>query len=654
MLSETRISKADRAYLKLLAESYPTSDSVCTEIINLQAILNLPKGTEHFISDIHGEYEAFNHVLKNGSGVIRSKLERLFERDLTSKQIRDLSTLIYYPEEKLELLREENDSLDEWYEVTLFRMIKLCKMVSDKYTRMKVRKALPPEFSYIIDELLYEQSSNKKSYYNNIVKTIIELDRADAFIMALANLIQRFAIDHLHIIGDIYDRGPGAHLIMDTLMEYHKIDVQWGNHDIVWMGAAAGSRACIANVLRVSLRYGNLLTLEQGYGISLRHLSTFAIETYGDDPCDGFAPLTTDSRYSDKERDELSKMHKAILVIQLKLEGQIIKRHESWNLDNRLVLEKINFETGTIELEGKTYELNDSLFPTIDRNAPYALTATELAVITKLRTAFKRSEKLQKHTQFLFTNGAMYLVQNDNLLYHGCILVNEDKSLETVTVDGEEICGRELLDRFEQYARQGYYSHNSEKRQFGRDILWYLWSGRKSPLFAKDKMATFESYFIDDKSASKETKNAYYNFRDDEEVCDMILREFGLEPEYSHIVNGHVPVEVKKGESPAKANGKLMVIDGGFSRAYQSITGIGGYTLIFNSWGMSLISHEPFSSTDEAINNGSDIVSTRDIVEYSRDRISIYDTDEGVKIQKKIDNLKRLLSAYQLGAISEK
>jgi len=519
---------------------------------------------------------------------------------------------------------------------------------------MKVRKALPAEFSYIIDELLYEQSANKKSYYNNIVKTIIELDRADAFIVALANLIQRFAIDHLHIIGDIYDRGPGAHLIMDTLLDYHKIDIQWGNHDIVWMGAAAGSRACIANVLRVSLRYGNLLTLEQGYGISLRPLSTFAIETYGDDQCDGFAPLTSDSRYSDKERDELAKMHKAILIIQLKLEGQIIKRHDNWDLENRLVLEQINFKEGTIELEGKTYELNDRSFPTIDPDDPYSLTKAELAVITQLRTAFKRSEKLQKHTQFLFTNGAMYLVLNDNLLYHGCILINEDKSLETITLRGEDIGGRELLDRFEQLARQGYYSQDAEKRQFGRDTLWYLWSGKNSPLFAKNKMATFERYFINDKSAAVEKKNPYYKFRDDEEVCDMILREFGLEPEYSHIVNGHVPVEVKKGESPAKANGKLMVIDGGFSRAYQSITGIGGYTLIFNSWGMSLISHEPFSSTDEAINDGSDIVSTRDIVEYCRDRISIYDTDEGLKVKKKIDDLKQLLSAYQLGTISEK
>lgn len=650
----SKLSKTERGYLELLAKSYPTSNSACTEIINLRAILNLPKGTEHFISDIHGEYEAFHHVLKNGSGVIRSKLERLFERELTSKQIRDLSTLIYYPEEKLELIQLEKENIEEWYEVTLYRMIKLCKTVSDKYTRMKVRKALPPEFSYIIDELLYEQSSNKKSYYDNIVKTIIELDRADAFIVALAKLIQRFAIDHLHILGDIFDRGPGAHIIMDTLVDYHKIDVQWGNHDIVWMGAAAGSEACIANVLRISLRYGNLLTLEQGYGISLRSLSTFALDAYGSDPCTRFYPRTDDTSYSDKERDELAKMHKAILVIQLKLEGQIIRRRPQWGQQDRLLLEKINYDKGTVELDGETYPLNDFYFPTIDPANPYELTDQEHEVVRQLRHAFKRSEKLQKHTHFLFSHGSMYLVLNDNLLFHGCILLNEDKSFESVTIEGDTLNGQDLLDRFDQLARQGYYETEPAKRQFGRDTLWYLWSGSKSPLFAKTKMATFERYFIDDAATHLEMKNPYYKFRDDEEVCDKILREFGLEPEYSHIVNGHVPVKVRKGESPAKANGKLMVIDGGFSKAYQSITGIGGYTLIFNSWGMSLISHEPFSSTEEAIREGSDIVSTRDIVEYNRERIIIRDTDVGMGLQKQIEDLKRLLDAYRSGEIAEK
>lgn len=651
---EKTLKAPDHDYLKLLANTYSNSNKACTEIINLQAILNLPKGTEHFISDIHGESEAFDHVLKNGSGVIRSKLERLFERDLTSQQIRELSTLIYYPEEKLELVKVEQESINEWYEITLFRLIRLCKMVSDKYTRLKVRKALPSEFAYIIDELLFEQSENKISYYDNIVRTIIELDRADAFICVLSKLIQRFSIDHLHILGDIFDRGPGAHRIMDTLMDYHKIDVQWGNHDIVWMGAAAGSEACIANVLRISLRYGNLATLEQGYGISLRSLASFAIDTYGDDECSHFYPKTTDESYSDKEREELAKMHKAILVLQLKLEGEIIRRRPQWGQSDRLVLEKINYAKGTVTLEGVEYELNDTNFPTIDPTNPYHLTDGEKELIRSLRKAFKRSEKLQKHVQFLYSNGSMYLVQNDNLLFHGCILLNDDKSFETVTIEGDQLYGKSLLDRFDQLARQGYYATEKGPRQFGRDVLWYLWSGSKSPLFAKTKMATFERYFIDDKSIQKEGKNAYYQFRDDESVCNMILQEFGLEPKYSHIVNGHVPVQVKKGESPSKANGKLMVIDGGFSKAYQSITGIGGYTLIFNSWGMSLISHEPFSSTEEAIRDGSDIISTRDIVEYNRERIIIRDTDVGEKLQKQVNDLKALLQAFRSGEITEK
>ncbi len=651
---KNQIRDSERKYLELLAETYPTANAACTEIINLQAILNLPKGTEHFLSDIHGEYEAFHHVLKNGSGVIRSKLEKLFERELTTRQIRELSTLIYYPEEKLELIKSEPDFNTEWYEVTLYRMIKLCKDVSDKYTRMKVRKALPEEFAYIIDELLYEQSAGKQSYYDNIVQTIIELDRADAFISALAKLIQRFSIDHLHILGDIYDRGSGAHRIMDMLTNYHRVDVQWGNHDILWMGAAAGSEACLTNVLRISLRYGNLVTLEQGYGISLRSLSTFAAEMYENDPCKMFMPKTGDETYSDKEIVELARMHKAILVIQLKLEGQLFKRRDDWGLKNRLLLEDIDYTKGTINLDGKTYPLNDTNFPTIDPQNPYELTDAEADVVFQLKRAFKRSEKLQQHVHFLYAKGSMYLVLNDNLLYHGCILFNEDKTFETVTVEGEKLSGKALLDRFDQLARQGYFATEPQAKIYGRDVLWYLWAGSKSPLFAKSKMATFERYFIDDKETHYESKNAYYKFRDDEDVSDMILREFGLDPAYSHIVNGHVPVKVKTGESPSKANGKLMVIDGGFSRAYQGITGIGGYTLIFNSWGMSLISHEPFSSTAEAIREGLDIVSTRDIVEYNRERIIIRDTDNGASIEIQIENLKRLLTAYRSGEISER
>lgn len=643
-------------YLRLLAQLYPTSDAVCMEIISLQSILSLPKGTEHFLSDIHGEYEAFNHVLRNASGIIRSKLERLFEGELSIPQIRDLATLIYYPTEKMENLRHENGvkNWDVWYEKTLHYMIRLCRYVSEKYTRIKVRKMLPQEFAHVIDELLYEQhGSNKQAYYTHLITTIIELDQAEAFIVALAELIQCFSVDHLHILGDVFDRGPGAHLIMDTLMNYHQVDVQWGNHDILWMGAASGSEACIANVLRISFRYGNLTTLEQGYGISLRPLSVFALRVYADDSCDQYYPRNDCDYFSAREKSEIAKMHKAILVIQLKLEGMLIRRRKDWELEDRLLLNNIDYERGTIVLEGKEYSLTDNSFPTIDPQNPYWLTDEELEVVRQLRHAFCRSEKLQAHTRFLFAHGSMYLCMNDNVLYHGCIPLDEDGTLKNVTLFGESLQGRALLDHFDQLARQGYFSTEKQSKKLGEDSLWYLWSGAYSPLFAKKKMAIFENYFILDKEASIEQKNPYYAYRDTEAVCDMILQEFGLNPQYSHIVNGHVPVLVKKGESPTKSNGKLMVIDGGFSKAYQGITGIGGYTLIYNSWGMSLISHEPFSSTEKAIKDGTDIVSTRDIVEYNCARILIRDTDHGASLQKKICELRELLSAYRSGIITE-
>lgn len=651
--SETQLeSQSD--FLYLLAKAYPNSDAVCTEIINLQAILNLPKGTEHFLSDLHGEDEAFHHVLKNASGVIRKKLENLYDKILTQSVIRDLANLIYYPEEKLELIKTESEPLDEWYEITLYRLITLCKVVSDKYTRMKVRKALPKEFSYVIDEMLYGESDNKASYYENIIKSIIELGRADEFIIALAKLIQQFAIDHLHILGDIYDRGPGAHIIMDTLMEYHTIDIQWGNHDILWMGAAAGSEASIANVLRISMRYGNLATIEQGYGISLRPLSTFALETYKEAPDAKYFPRSDEGIYSDKERDELAKMHKAILIIQLKLEAEIILRRPEWEMESRLLLDKIDYEKGTVTVDGTEYTLNETEFPTVDPANPFALTKSECEVIRQLKINFKRSEKLQKHIHFLYSNGSMYLSLNDNLLFHGCILLNEDGSFQEHTIRGKKVRGKAQLDRFDRIARQGYFSTDKEIKCYGKDTLWYLWLGDKSPLFAKSKMATFERYFIDNEAAHIEEKNPYYRYRDDEEVCDAILREFGLEPEYSHIVNGHVPVKVKKGEKPTKANGKMIIIDGGLARAYQDVTGIGGYTLLFNSWGMSIISHEPFTSKDDSIRNGTDIVSTRDIVEYNQKRLIIRDTDVGLKLEKQIEDLKMLLEAYRSGFIKEK
>ncbi|MDR0304731.1 MAG: fructose-1,6-bisphosphatase [Chitinispirillales bacterium] len=641
-------------YLKLLAQSYPTVDAVCTEIINLQAILSLPKGTEHFISDIHGEYEAFSHILRNSSGIIRSKLERLFEKEMTEKQIRELATLIYYPKEKLALIRKEKIDLSEWYLITLHRLIRFFSAVSEKYTRSKVKKTLPKEFSFIIDELVYEHKGEKENYYDNIIREIINLDRADAFIVALAETIQIFAVDHLHIIGDIFDRGPLAHKIMDVLTKYHHVDIQWGNHDVIWMGAAAGSDICVAEVLRISLRYGNFTTIEQGYGISLRPLAVFALRTYVKDECVIYQPKTESGMFSEREKRELAKMHKAIAIIRFKLEGELIMRRPKWNLEKRLLLSKIDYLRNVITIDNVEYPINDKDgFCTIDPNAPYKLTAAERELMEEMKNAFTQSEKLQFHARFLFSHGSMYLCMNDNLLFHGCIPLNPDGTLKEIEMFGKKYKGKELFDNFDKYARQGFFSTDAKSKLLGQDLLWYLWSGENSPIFAKDKMATFERYYISDKELHVEKKNPYYDYRDNEAVCDKILLEFGLDPQYSHIINGHIPVKVKKGEKPSKANGKLMVIDGGFSKAYHSITGIGGYTLIFNSWGISLVSHEPFSSTEDAILHGTDIVSTRDIVEFNRKRILICDTDVGLELKEKINNLRELLATYRNGTISE-
>jgi len=645
----------DKEYLKLLAKSYPNIDSVCTEIINLQAILSLPKGTEHFISDIHGEYEAFNHILRNSSGIIRSKLERLFEMEMTEKEIRELATLIYYPKEKLSLIRKEKIDLSKWYVITLDRLIQFCGVVSEKYTRSKFKKTLPKEFEFIIDELVYEQKGGKENYYDYIIQEIINLERAEVFIIALAETIKIFAVDHLHILGDIFDRGPLAHKIMDTLVQHHKVDIQWGNHDVLWMGAAAQSDICVAEVLRVSLRYGNFATIEQGYGISLRPLAVFALQTYQNDNCEMYVPKSESNIFSEREISELAKMHKAIAIIRFKLEGELITRRPKWNLEKRLLLKNINYEKNTILIDGIEYPLKDSAgFCTIDPQNPYKLTDGEKELMADLKNAFAQSQKLQFHASFLFSRGSMYLCMNDNLLFHGCIPLNIDGTLKIVDMFDKPLKGKDLLDAFDKFARQGFLATDLASRQFGQDLLWYLWSGEDSPIFAKDKMATFERYYIDNKELQKETKNPYYDYRDSEKVCDNILREFGLDPEYSHIINGHIPVKVKKGEKPSKANGKLMVIDGGFSKAYQPITGIAGYTLIFNSWGMSLISHEPFSTTEDAIKNCTDIVSTRDIVEYNRKRILIRDTDKGEEMSEKIEKLRNLLLAFRSGEITER
>jgi fructose-1,6-bisphosphatase III len=645
----------DLRYLQLLAKQYPTISKASTEIINLQSILNLPKGTEHFISDIHGEYESFTHMLKNASGVIKRKINDAFGNTLLEKEKATLATLIYYPSEKLELIKQTEQNIEDWYKITLYRLIELCKRVSSKYTRSKVRKALPSDFAYIIEELLHEQSEmvNKHDYYNGIIDTIIEIGRAEEFIAAISAVIQRLVVDRLHIIGDIYDRGPGADIIMDALMNHHSLDIEWGNHDILWMGAACGSKACIANVLRISLRYANLRTIEDGYGINLLPLATFAMEFYGDDHCSNFRPKTLDKELSEKELTLLSNMHKAISVIQFKIEGSIIKKHPEFNMEDRVLLHRMDLDKGTIEIYGKNYELNDTNFPTLDKETPYELTSLEAELIDKLTRSFMQSEKLQKHTKFLYTKGSMYLIYNSNLLYHGCIPLNEDGSFKDVTLCGKRYKGKALLDRFDRFAREAYFMEDSETKSYAMDMMWYLWCGADSPEFGKQRMTTFERYFIDDKAAHKEERIPYYRYRDDEGICNIILKEFNLNPDVSHVINGHIPVKSKLGESPIKSNGKLLVIDGGFCRAYQPETGIAGYTLIYNSYGLQLTSHEPFSSIEKAIAEDTDIISSTIILEHVLKRKRVQDTDIGTELIKQIRDLEMLLTTYRKGLIKE-
>ncbi len=643
-------------YLKLLAKQYPSIRAASTEIINLNAILELPKGTEHFVSDIHGEHQAFNHVLRNGSGSVKRRIEEVFSFELDKSEKKSLATIIYYPEQKIPIVLKEVKNPAEWYRKTLFQLVKLCRVYSSTYTRSRVRKMLPDDFDYIIEELLHEQEStqNRQEYYHKIINSIIETGRAEAFIIALSKLIQRLTISRLHIIGDVYDRGPGAHLIMDQLLDYHSVDFQWGNHDIVWMGAAAGSDACIANVIRVSLRYANMETLENGYAISLMPLVSLAVEVYGDDPCEPFQPKGVTGEFTENEKMLMARMHKAITIIQMKLEGQIIQRRPHYKMDDRLLLDKIDKKNGTVHINGKDYPLIDKTFPTLDPDNPYALTAYEKTVVEKLRLSFSNSEKLQKHARFLYSKGSMYLAHNGNLLYHGCIPMTPDGKLRELQIDGKKYQPKAFMDMMERLARQGYFVKNDPKRkQHGLDTMWYLWSGAQSPLFGKDKMATFERYFIDDPATHKEDMNPYYQYRTEQDVAEMILREFDLNPEKGHIINGHVPVKVKKGEKPVKAGGKLIVIDGGFAKAYQEKTGIAGYTLISDSWGLLLAAHEPFVSTQKAIENELDIHSTTKILEQNTHRIRVRDTDAGAQIQQKIDELSRLLEAFRSGEIKE-
>lgn len=651
------IQKNELPYLRLLSEKYPSIQAASTAIVRLNAILGLPKGTEHFISDIHGEYEAFRHVLKNGSGSIKRKIGETFP-ELSPAERRTLATLIYYPEEKLPLVLQAVDDEADWYRTTLHRLIILARVVSAKYTRTRVRSFLPDHFTDLIDELLHQQRDieEKVDYYRQILETVIATGSARAFLIALAELIQRLAIARLHIIGDVYDRGPGAHMIMDALMAYHDVDLQWGNHDILWMAAAGGSGAAIANVIRISLRYANMETLEDGYAISLLPLASFALDTYGDDPCEQFMPrVSGNEEFTEHELRLMAVMHKAITIIQFKLEGQIIQRRPHYQMEDRLLLDNVDFEAGTITIGKTVYPLLDTNFPTIDPNRPYKLTDREKNVIDRLALSFANSKRLQQHVRFLYSKGSMYLVYNGNLLYHGCIAMNDDGSFQAFTVDGQDYAARAFMDRVDRLARQGYFATDDPARkQYGLDAMWYLWSGPQSPIFGKDKMATFERYFIADKTTHAEKRNPYYKFRDQEATARKILEEFGLDPDTAHIINGHVPVKVKKGESPVKAGGKLLVIDGGFSKAYQKQTGIAGYTLVYNSFGLLLAAHHPFESAQQAVEEELDIDSDTKVLETIKVRKRVRDTDEGKKIEQQIQEVQLLLKAYRSGLIKEK
>ncbi len=640
-------------YLKLLSDKFPNIQAASTEIINLEAILNLPKGTEHFLTDIHGEYETFSHVLANASGVVKRKIEDVFGKTLRKKEKSQLATLIYYPKEKLDLIHQEEKDINEWYAITLQRLAKVARASASKYTRSKVRKAMPKHFDYIIDELLNESGEDKEEYFESIISTIISINRADAFIVAICNFIQRLLIDRLHIIGDIFDRGPSAEKVMDKIMELKSVDIQWGNHDIIWMGAASGNLASIATIIRISLRYQNIDTLEDAYGINMMPLATFAMEVYKDDPCERFTPIT---EVFDKNVELIKKMHKAIAVIQLKLEGQAVMRNPHFGMDDRLLLDKIDFKKGTIKINGKEYELLDKNFPTIDPKDPYKLSEEEEEVMRKLRTSIKNSKRLQKHIEFLFSHGSMYLTFNSNLLYHGCIPMEENGDFAKFKVLDYEVSGKQLCDRFEIAVRRAYqHRFGTKGNNENLDYFWYLWCGEYSPLFGKKKMTTFERYFIADKSTHTEERNSYYNLvYNGEEYADKILREFGLNPDNSHIINGHIPVKVKKGESPIKANGKLFVIDGGMSKPYQKVTGVAGYTLIFNSYGLVLVEHQKFESRAKAIEEEVDIISNRIFIETKAKRKTVRDTDVGKDMEGQIEDLKLLLAAFKKGLIKER
>ena len=638
-------------YLELLSKNFRNIAETSTEIINLEAILNLPKGTEHFLSDVHGEYEAFTHVLRNGSGSIRKKIEDIFGETLGEAEKKELATLIYYPEAKYDLEEKKNKNIEEWSRKNIYRLVKVCKHASTKYTRSKVRKAMPKDFEYIIQELLYERNEeeNKRDYVDAIIDTIISIKYTKAFMKAMGELIRRLAIDRLHVVGDIYDRGPAPHLIMDCLQEYHNVDIQWGNHDLLWIGAGIGNKACIANVIRICSRYNNHDILEEAYGINLLPLATFAMKHYGKDPCKSFRPK------EGLDNDLIAQMHKAISIIQFKVEGIFSERNPQFEMEDKELLKNINYHKGTVTIGGKEYQLNDTHFPTVNPNNPLELTKEEVVLLNKLKNSFMNSEKLQRHLKFLLNKGSMYLKCNSNLLYHGCIPLDSEGELVEVNIDGISYKGKSYFDKIEAIIRESFFNReNNEKDKRNRDFVWYLWCGKNSPLFGKDIMRTFERYFIDDKKIHKENKNPYYMFINKKEKCEMILREFGLNPENSHIINGHVPVKVKEGESPVKADGKLFMIDGGFSKAYRKTTGIAGYTLVYNSYGIKIISLAPFESQEKAIKEGADILSSTVVFDEIREITKVKDTDIGKELQKQIDDLKKLLISYKTGLIKQK
>ena len=645
----------DMRYLELLSRLFPSADKASAEIINLSAILNLPKGTEFFASDIHGEYEAFSHTLRNGSGSIRLKIDDVFGDSLSENEKRSLATLIYYPREKMELVLSQVDDAEAWYAVTLQRLVAVCKRAAQKYTRSRVRKALPKDFAYIIEELMTENRHgvDKQAYYAAIVDAVIRTDRGGALVEALCLLIQRLAIERLHIVGDIYDRGPYPHIIMDALMEHHSLDIQWGNHDIVWMGASLGQRGCIAHVVRNCARYGNLSILEDAYGINILPLASFALEAYKDDPCVAFG-LKGNPDLPPQELEMNVKIQKAMAIIQFKVEAQLIDENPGFGLEDRKLLDKIDYENGTVMLDGVAYELTDTVFPTVDPADPYRLTPEEEEVMQRLEQAFTGCEKLQRHMRFFLDAGSLYKVCNGNLLFHACVPLNADGSLMETEVFGETYKGRALYDVMERYVRAAFDDADPELAKRGRDLLWYMWLGEGSPLFAKSKMATFELYLIAEKEARKEVKNPFYSYLDDEHVMGGIFEDFGMDPETSRIVCGHVPVKVKDGEDPVKCGGRVLTIDGGFSKAYQPTTGIAGYTLISNSYGFVLAAHEPLESMRAAVVNELDIHSSRKVVELVDKRTLVADTDNGAVLKQQIADLEELLEAYRCGAVSEK